>query len=42
MVQPVKPLGRFPAATFRFTEKSVERWMEMGYLDAARVLDGSG
>lgn len=42
MVGPAKSLGRFPAATFRFTEESVERWMEMGYTDAARIMDSSG
>jgi NTE family protein len=38
LIKPEKPLGRFPIATFRFTEEAVERWTEQGYLDASRAL----
>ncbi len=36
---PKKPLGRFPIATFRFTEKAVSEWMEDGHVDAMLALD---
>jgi NTE family protein len=39
LIQPPKPLGRFPVATFRFTERAVLGWMEQGYQDAIRVLE---
>ncbi|HMK37269.1 MAG TPA: patatin-like phospholipase family protein [Desulfomonilaceae bacterium] len=42
VIRPQKPLGRFPVATFRFTEKAVENWMNEGYEDAMRVLDREG
>jgi NTE family protein len=39
LIEPRKPLGRFPVATFRFTERAVLRWMQQGYEDATRVLE---
>ena len=42
LIQPEKPLGRFPMATFRFTEGSVVEWMQQGYRDATRVLEREG
>ncbi len=39
LIKPDRPLGRFPAATFRFTQKAVLDWMEQGYVDASRTLD---
>jgi NTE family protein len=39
VVRPRKPMGRFPVATFRFTETAVKRWIEQGYEDALRMLD---
>jgi predicted patatin/cPLA2 family phospholipase len=41
-IKPHKSLGRFPVATFRFTEAAVKRWMDQGYEDALRVLDRQG
>ncbi len=42
LIKPSEPLGRFPVATFRFTEEAIGRWMELGYTDASRVLDREG
>ena len=39
IIQPANSLGRFPVATFRFTEETVKYWMQLGYQDASRVLD---
>jgi NTE family protein len=39
LIKPDRPLGRFPAATFRFTDKAVTEWMEQGYVDASRTLE---
>ena len=41
VIAPESRLGRFPLATFRFTEKAVSKWMAMGYRDACRVLDAN-
>jgi NTE family protein len=38
LIKPKKSLGRFPAATFRFTLRAVTDWMEQGYADASRTL----
>ncbi len=38
VIKPEKPLGRFPIATFKFTEEAVARWMELGYRDASLAL----
>jgi NTE family protein len=40
LIQPKKPLSRFPGTTFRFTQKAVLEWMEEGYSDAMAVLRG--
>jgi NTE family protein len=42
LIEPQKALGRFPVATFRFTERAVKEWMEEGYEDANRTLDREG
>lgn len=42
LVKPKRALGRFPVATFRFTERAVKDWMAEGYEDAQRVLDRDG
>lgn len=39
LINPDKNLGRFPMATFKFTERAVMAWMDRGYLDAHNVLD---
>jgi NTE family protein len=39
LIKPDRPLGRFPTATFRFTQKAVLDWIEQGYVDASRTLD---
>lgn len=39
LIKPKRPLGRFPAATFRFTRSAVMEWMERGYEDASIVLE---
>jgi NTE family protein len=39
LIKPERPLGRFPAATFRFTRKAVSQWIEQGYVDASRALE---
>ena len=39
LIKPERPLGRFPAATFRFTRKAVSQWIEQGYVDASRTLE---
>jgi NTE family protein len=41
LIKPDKPLGRFPAATFRFTHEAVTQWIEQGYVDASRILEHS-
>lgn len=41
LIKPERPLGRFPAATFRFTRKAVMQWIEQGYVDASRALERS-
>jgi NTE family protein len=42
LIKPQKALGRFPVATFRFTERAIKRWMDEGYQDAIRTLDRQG
>jgi NTE family protein len=39
VIKPDKELGRFPIATFRFTERAVMEWMSLGYMDAHKTLD---
>ena len=39
LIQPKQALGRFPVATFRFTERAIEKWTAQGYEDALRVLE---
>ena len=38
VIQPSKPLGRFPLATFGFGRDNIESWMELGYSDTRRKL----
>lgn len=38
VLQPSKPLGRFPLATFGFVRDNIERWMELGYTDTRHKL----
>ena len=39
VVKPEISLGRFPYATFRFTELAVKEWIKHGYEDASRLLE---
>lgn len=38
ILQPSRPLGRFPIATFGFRRHNIERWMELGYTDTRQKL----
>ncbi len=38
ILQPSRPLGRFPIATFGFGLHNIERWMELGYTDTRQKL----
>lgn len=42
VIRPEKPLGRFPWATLRFKEQTMERWIEQGRRDTDRVLAEEG